>query len=283
MALSRIRSFASTLLASLVFAARFISAASRGRPLRIEPVVGSSPLSAHLTPRGRFMPGMAGGAPEEDEDKDKGEKEKDKGDEDKDKGGEGDDDKVTPDDDWKSKSRKNETRAKKAERELAEEREEREKREESEKSDHQKALDKAKKEGQKEAETAAEKERKGDRLEVAVTRLASKKIKVGEGDDAKEVRFADTEDAQLHIERAIAKGEIDEDDIFDKDGKVKTDALQSELVQLLERKPHLRDGGTEGSSSPGDPDTGKGEAAKSDLESMTPDDHAKRKYGDSQK
>jgi hypothetical protein len=190
--------------------------------------------------------------------------------------------KVDPEDDWKTKSRKNETRAKRAERELKEEREQREAREETEKSEHDKALDKAKKEGRAEVETKAAEERKADRLEVSVTRLAGRKLKVGDGDDAEEVRFADPEDALMHVERAIARNEIDAEDIFDKDGKVDSDALQKELVELLERKPHLRES-TGSSKTPepkkGDPDTRKGDPADGSLEGMSAEDHAKRKYG----
>lgn len=186
--------------------------------------------------------------------------------------------KVDKDDDWEVKSRKNERFGKKEKKradalakKLAE-------REEADQSDSEKAINEAQKKGREEAQAAADKERRADRLEVAVTRLASKKIKLGEGDDAEEVRFADTEDALLHIERAIAKDEIDADDIFDSEGKVNTDALQSELVQLLERKPHLKDGG--GKEAPnGDPDTGKGGPASTDLEAMSPDDHAERRFG----
>ncbi len=190
--------------------------------------------------------------------------------------------KVDPEDDWKTKSRKNETRAKRAERELKEEREKREEREETDKSEHEKALEKAKKEGRAEVETKAAQERKADRLEVSVTRLAGKKLKVGEGDDAEEVRFADPEDALMHVERAISRDEIDAEDIFDKDGKVDPAALQKELVELLERKPHLRENsGSEKAPEPkkGDPDTRKGDPADGSLESMSAEDHAKRKYG----
>jgi len=239
---------------------------------------GSGP-DAVLTPEGRFLPAIAGGAPEGDEDDDKGDKDKEK-EEEKDKGGAGgEEEKVTADDDWKTKSRKNETRAKKAERERDEAAEKLRKREEEDQTDSERKISEAEKKGREEAESKAEKERKGDRLEVAVTRLASKKLTIGEGDDAEEVRFADTEDALLNIERAIAKGEIDESDIFDDEGKVKTDALQKELADLLKRKPHLKDGGAEeSSSSKGDPDTRKGSSAKGNLESMSPEDHAKRKY-----
>jgi hypothetical protein len=194
--------------------------------------------------------------------------------------------KVDPEDDWKTKSRKNETRAKRAERELEEERGKRTEREEAEKTEHQKAIDKAKEEGRAEVETKAAKERKADRLEVSVTRLAGRKLKVGDGDDAEEVRFADPEDALMHVERAIARDEIDAEDIFDKDGKVDSDALQKELVELLERKPHLRESTGSGKTpepKKGDPDTRKGDPADGSLEGMSIEDHIKRKYGDAKK
>lgn len=186
--------------------------------------------------------------------------------------------KVTPDDDWRAKSRKNETRAKRAERERDELKKRLEKIEESNKSESEKAIEKAREEARSEALSEAEKERRSDRLEVAVTRLASKGLTIGEGDDAETKRFADTDDALLNIERAISKGEIDEGDIFDDEGKVDADALKSELADLLRRKPHLAAEGTE--RNPGDPDTRKGGPKKSDLESMTPEDHARRKYGE---
>jgi hypothetical protein len=188
-----------------------------------------------------------------------------------------DPDPVNPDDDWKAKSRKNETRAKKAEREAKEAKEALAKREEADQTESEKAVAKAKEEGRKEALTEAEKERRADRLEVAVTRLASKGIKIGEGDEAKMVRFADSEDALLHVERAISRGEVDAADIYDDEGKVKADALTAELAQLLERKPHLAAGKGE-TPKPGDPDFRKGDPAKNDLEAMSPEDHAKRKY-----
>ncbi len=266
-------------LSALMFAVTFVWSALRERP-RLIRHIGGGP-DAILTPQGRFLPAISGGAPDEDGDKGDKDKEKDK-EKEADKGSEGGDeegDKVTSDDDWKAKSRKNETRAKKAERERDEAAKKLSEREEEDQSESERKISEAEKKGREEAESKAEKERKGDRLEVAVTRLASKKLTIGEGDDAKEVRFADTEDALLNIERAISKGEIDESDIFDDEGKVKTDALQKELADLLKRKPHLKDGGTEESGgSKGDPDTRKGSSAKGDLEEMSPEEHAQRKY-----
>jgi hypothetical protein len=190
------------------------------------------------------------------------------------------DEKVTPEDDWETKARKNETRASRAERELKEEQEKREAREETEKSDHQKAIDKAKEEARSEALTEAQKERRADKLELAVTRLAGTKLKLGSGDDAEEARFADADDAQVYLDRAIRDGEIDEDSIFDEDGKVDAEKVEAELVSILKRKPHLREG-SEGSTGrkTGQSDARKGEPASGDLDSMSVEDHAKRKYG----
>lgn len=226
---------------------------------------------------------FAGGAPEEeDADADKGgkdDKPEDKGgSDDEEKDEEDEDDKVGKDDDWQTKSRKNERRAKR-EKEAREEAEAKlKKREDADKSDTQKAIEKAREEAKAEALSEAEKARRSDRLEVAVTRLASKGITQGEGDDAKTVRFADTDDALLNIERAINKGDIDESDIFDDEGKVDSDALKSELADLLRRKPHLAADGAE-RPDPGDNDARKGGAAKSDLEAMSPEEHAEQKYG----
>lgn len=269
-------------VAALIFAATFIWSALRDRAHIIRHPGGGP--NAVLLPDGRFLPGIAGGAPEPGEGGEKGKEEDEKGkkpEEEEEEEEEEEPGKVEPDDDWKTKSRKNETRAKKEKRRADEAEKKLAEREEEDQTESEKKVSEAEKKGREEAESKAEKERKSDRLEVAVTRLASKKLTIGEGDDAEEVRFADTEDALINIERAIAKGEIDEDDIFDDEGKVKTDALQSELASLLKRKPHLKDGGTEESGgSKGDPDTRKGGTAKDDLESMTPEEHAKRKYGD---
>lgn len=189
-----------------------------------------------------------------------------------------DPDKVKSDDDWRTKARKHENAAKR-ERKAREEAERKlREREDANKSEHEKALEQARKEARTEALTEAEKERRADRLEVAVTRLASRGVTVGEGDDAKSVRFADAEDALLNVERAISRGEIDTDDIYDSEGKINNEALTTALAELATAKPHLLDS-AERPKPKGDPDTRKGEPAKSDLEGMTPEDHAKRKYG----
>ena len=190
--------------------------------------------------------------------------------------------KVSSDDDWKTKARKHESAAKR-ERKAREEAERRLKEyDDKNKSDLQKAIDEAREEGKKEALSEAEKVRRADRLEVAVTRLAAKGVSVETEENGKvkteTLRFEDPEDAQVFIERAIARGDIGEDDIFDDEGKVKTEALSEALAELLKSKPRLA-AGAEGRPS-GDPDTRKGNPAQKDLESMTPEDHARRKYGE---
>lgn len=189
-----------------------------------------------------------------------------------------DPEKVSPDDDWKAKARKHEREAKRLRKEREEFERKLKEREDEDKTERQKEIDKAREEAREEALTEAEKERRSDRLEVAVTRLATKGVTLGEGDDAKVVRFADSEDALLHVERGIARGEIDADDIYDSEGKVKTEALDTALQSILEAKPHLIGGNGERPKPSGDPDARKGERAQKDLESMTPEDHEKRKY-----
>ena len=125
--------------------------------------------------------------------------------------------------------------------------------EDSDKSDQEKAIDDAKAEVRAELDA----ERRHDRLEVAVTRLAAR-------------TFADTEDALIHLERAIKDGDGDQDEIFDNDGRVQTDAVKTALTELLERKPHLAAG--DGTPPPGDSDAGKGRGSKG-AEAMSPADH----------
>lgn len=149
------------------------------------------------------------------------------------------------------------------------------KREDSDKTEQQKAVDEAREEGKTEALTTAEKERRSDRLEVAVTRAASKKVKIGEGDDAKEVRFGDTEDAEIYLQRKIAKGEIDEDELFDENGKPKADVVAEYLKEILEEKPNLAEdagGGKKPKTAEGSADQGKGKGGgggeESDMNSL---------------
>lgn len=221
---------------------------------------------------------IAGGSPEGDPDPDPDPKDpKDPDPKDPDPK-DPDPDPVKPDDDWKTKSRKNENAAK-AERKRREALEEElSKLRDKDKTEQQKAVDTARDEARTEALSEAEKERRGDRLEVAVTRAASKGVTVGEGDKARTVKFADPEDALLRVERGISRGEIDADDIYDDEGRVKTEALTTALAEIASANSHLVGEG-ERPKPKGEPDTRKGEPGSSDLEAMTPEDHAKRKYG----
>lgn len=256
---------------------------------RLQFIIAGVKVAGRDLHRGFTLLPIAGGAPEGDEDGDKGGGEGKKAEE-----GEGgdegekktppEDEKVTPEDDWETKAKKNDTRAARAERELEEERKKRAEREESEKSDHQKAIDKAKEDTRSEVLSEAQKERRADKLELAVTKLAGTKLRLGGDDDAEEARFADADDAQLYLERAISKGELDEDSIFDAEGKVDTDKVEAELVSILKRKPHLREG-SEGSTGrkTGESDARRGEPADGSLEGMSVEDHIKRKYPDPKK
>jgi hypothetical protein len=185
--------------------------------------------------------------------------------------------KVNKDDDWQAKARKHEREAKRLRKQIADKEAEERQRADADKTEQQKAIDKAKEEGRTEALTEAQKERRHDRLEAKCATVAARGIKVKDGDEEKVLKFADPDDALVYIERAIREGDVDEEDIFDSEGKVNTDALTSELGNLLERKPHLAAESNGGRPS-GSADGGRG-TPDTDLESMTPEDHAKRKYG----
>lgn len=171
---------------------------------------------------------------------------------------------------WKGHSRKHETRAK-AEKKRADDLQAKiDAIEAAGQSDQDKAIADARKEARDEAKAESDKERRSDRLEVAVTRLAAKGVTVGEGDDAKVVKFSDPEDAQVFIERAIAKGDLD--DIYDSEGAVQTDALTTALVDLLKRKPKLAADDAV-APPPGENDAGKGKSSTG--RSTDPDEHFK--------
>jgi hypothetical protein len=164
-----------------------------------------------------------------------------------------------PDPDWKAESRKHERRAKQ-ERKAREELERKLKeRDDADKSEQEKAIEKAREEAKTEALTESQKERRNDRLEVAVARNAAK-------------TFADVDDALVHIKRAIDNGDVDEDDIFDSEGKVQTEALKTALDDLLERKPHLK--ATPGRAA-GSADAGRGSGSGKSADDMSIDDHLK--------
>ena len=191
--------------------------------------------------------------------------------------------------DWKKMARKHEREAKK-ERKAREAAEQKVKdRETADQSEHEKAVQAAREEGEKKAREAADKERRGDRLENAVIKLAGRGIKVTVKKDDKEVeetlKFTDPDDAFVHIERMIRNGDIDEDDLFDDKGKIKSDALTEALEELLDNKPHLvagasNGGGGAGSSGgrkvKGSADGGKGSGGSKSVEDMSVDEHFER-------
>lgn len=213
------------------------------------------------------MAGGAEGDPDPDPDKDKGKEKPDpKAEEDK----PDPENKPDPDPDWKARSRKNESRAKKAERERAELQAKLEERENADKTETQKQVDAAREEGRKAAAEEAEKGRRADRLEVSVTRVATRGFKIGEGDDEETVQFADPDDALLHIERGLRNGDIDEADIFDEKGKVQDGALKSALGEILEEKKHLRAGAGSTGQPKADPDRRRGSNDGKTVEDLTP-------------
>jgi hypothetical protein len=179
---------------------------------------------------------------------------------------------------YRRELREYERNAKKAsakkDKELEELRKQLKAKEDEDKSEHERALEKAREEAKTEALTEVEKERRAERLETAVTRLAAKGITVGEGDKAKAVKFADPEDALLRIDRGISRGDIDADEIYDDEGKVNAEALESALAEIAGNNPHLVG---EGTRPKGDPGSRKGDPVKG-LEDMSVEDHAKRKY-----
>lgn len=227
---------------------------------------------------------IAGGSPEGDGEGEGG----DGGDGDAGKGGSGDggegegdgegsgEGKGEPD--WKTESRKHERRAKSSAKRIKELEDELASKSEADKSEEEKRIEAAKKEAREEALSEAQKDRRADRLEVAVTRIAAKGVEIGEGEDKKTVRFADPEDALVFVERRLARGDISDDDIFDSEHRVQTEALEDELRDLLKSKPRLAadsNGGDAGKGA-GSADGGKGAGSGKGLEDLTPEDFDKR-------
>lgn len=132
------------------------------------------------------------------------------------------------------------TRARTAEKELKDATERLEKLETASKSETEKALDKARKEAKSEAQSEFEKERRSDRLAVAVAGHARE--------------LADVDDVILNLERQISSGDVE---VFDSEGKVQREALDTALEALLKQKPHLKASGV--GKPQGEADGGKGE------------------------
>ncbi len=191
-----------------------------------------------------------------------------------------DDDKINSDDAWKVKARKTEAQRKRIQEErdkLAAKLAEIEK---SNMSAQEKAIAKAREDATAEVTTKYEQERRTDRIENAVTKLALKGFKAKDGDKDITLKFADPDDAQLRLDRALRNGDLEYDDIYT-DGKAQTDALTDFLTELLTEHPRLRalEPGSNGGKKV-DFDAGKGSGSgRKDLESMTSDDHLKEIQG----
>lgn len=125
----------------------------------------------------------------------------------------------------------------------------------ADKSEQEKALDQARKEAADTARQEITGQVRGKLLKAEIKALAAGK-------------FADPDDAHKLLD-------LEDDDIFTDDGDIQTDALQSALDELLERKPHLKAGPPNGGKPSGDADAGKGTRAQ-DLESIGVAGHLKR-------
>jgi hypothetical protein len=219
-----------------------------------------------------FMPVMAGADGDgegedgaEDEDGSGADEDGDAGDENEDAGAGADGSDGKPEKDWRKELRRYErTTERKRDRdkkELKEAQDKLKEREDEDKSEQEKAVEKAKEEGRSEALTEAEKDRRADRLESACVRQAAKKIDVGEGDEKKKVRFEDPEDFEVFLQRKIAKGDLDLEELFGDDGKIKADVLAEVAKEILEDRPRLAEdsgAGKEKKTPEGGADGGKG-------------------------
>lgn len=171
-----------------------------------------------------------------------------------------DDDKPKGDDleQWKREARKWESRAKKNSDALAAAQTELAKHADAHKTEQEKAVEAAARTAREEALTEAEKDRRADKLELAVVKVASVSgVKI---DDKTLVKFADPDDVQMWLEKQIERGDIDADDIY-RDGKVNEEALASELARLAAAKPGWLVGAGKSNGTPaGSADGGRGTA-----------------------
>ena len=166
---------------------------------------------------------------------------------------------TTTEPDWKREARKHERRAKQAAKQLAEYEKKLAEVDEASKTEQEKALEQARKEAKEEVLSEASRELRKERLNSAIARQAAKD-------------FADVDDAIRLID-------ADDDEIFDDEGKVQTDALKSALSDLLERKPHLK---ADAHRPTGGSDAGKGDGGGKSVEEMSVEDHLNsiRRYKD---
>src|SRR5262249_4295280 len=140
---------------------------------------------------------------------------------------------------WKQMARKHEREAKKLRKQNEDLAKKAKERSDADKSDREKEIEQAKADAVKDLKAEHDKERRADRLESRAAVLAAKGITIGEGDDAKTLKFADPDDAMVYLERAIARGDVDADDLFDSNGRVDSEQLEEALSEILEKKPHL--------------------------------------------
>jgi hypothetical protein len=154
--------------------------------------------------------------------------------------------------DWKAYARKHERLSKKATKQIDDLQAELAKAKEATQTDQEKALEQARKEAADEARNEVVGELRKERLQAAVARSAAGK-------------FADVDDA-------IKLLDLEDDDIFDEDGKVNADNLKSALDDLLDRKPHLA-ASPLGKKPAGDADAGKGQGGSKSLEDMSVEEH----------
>ncbi len=142
----------------------------------------------------------------------------------------------------------------------------------------EKAVEEAKEQARREAQEEIRAERRKDRLELATTRSAARGVTVDVDGEKKNVKFADPDDALIYVEASIRRGDLNEEDIFNDEGKVEADALDEALAEILEKKPQLA-ADAAGKGTPraprGGSDAGKGSGGSADLESMSADDHFK--------
>jgi len=159
---------------------------------------------------------------------------------------------ATEETDWKAYARKHERLSKKASKQVEDLQAELAKAKEATQTDQEKALEQARKEAADEARNEVVGELRKERLQAAVARSAAGK-------------FADVDDA-------IKLLDLEDDDIFDEDGKVNADNLKSALDDLLDRKPHLA-ASPLGKKPAGDADAGKGQGGSKSLEDMSVEEH----------
>lgn len=133
--------------------------------------------------------------------------------------------------------------AKKAKKERDELQQQLDKIADANRTESEKAIEKARKEARKEAETEFDKERRSDRLGIAVAKHARE--------------LADVDDVVLNLKQG------DTDELFDAEGKVNAETLKTALDALLKAKPHLKASGVGKPSGSADGGEGEGGGGRS--------------------